>query len=182
MISTETLKQYLNIDGTGKDTFLSACIASAKGEVETFCNRKFTSGDYTDYLEGNCNNLVFLKNFPINEVTSIKYLNGENFLNLDSTCAIYENINAIKILNNILPKRTVKIEYNAGWNADECNEDLKGVILEMASINYFNSPLSGQARLGKSSENMATQAKTSSSFKEPDWKEKVKKYRVRLMK
>ncbi len=185
MISTETLKQYLNIDGTGKDTFLGVCLASASGEVESYCNRKFEYGSYTDYLDGNCNSKFLLKNYPIIEVNGIEVKSGNEWKSYgDSTCQVIYSINAVLLDSDILPrgKNNIRVNYTAGWNEDECNDDLKGVLLEMATLNYFNSPLSGQARLGKRSENMTSQASTSSGFKDLDWKEKVNRYRVRLTK
>lgn len=184
MISTNTLKQYLNVDGTNKDTFLSACIASACREVENYCNRKFEYGTYTDYLDGNCNSKFFIKNYPLIQINSIEVKEFDSWQEIDSPWNIITEINAVLIDDFYLPrgKYNVRVNYTAGWNTDECNPDLKNTLLEMATINYFNSPLSGQARLGKSSENMGSQVSTGFSFKDLKWQDKVKKYRVRLTK
>lgn len=182
MISTETLKQYLNIDGTGKDSFLGACITRAVSEVETICNRKFESGNYTDIVNGNTK--LYLQNYPVNSITKIEVKNFNNWETVsDSTCYIDLNVNAVFVENVSIPKgkNNVKVTYNSGWGLDECNKDIENVILEMASIFYYNSPVSGEARLGKTSKSLNSNTSEWIQYRDlnPEWQKKLSKYRIR---
>lgn len=181
MISVQSLKQYLKIDGTTNDSFLAVCIDGAVKEIETYCNRKFEAGTYIDYLNGDNNSRFQVKNYPLTSISLIETrLNDEWSELTDGTCLfILPEINGVQLEKTVLPRgeNNVKITYTAGWNEDE--SEIKTVVLELASLKYYDSPVSGQARLGISSENMGSQASTSNSYKELDWKSKVAKYRKR---
>jgi len=207
MITVSLLKDYLQISGTsdttGNDTILAVALADAVSEVEAICNRKFTSGTYTQYVTGDNSTTLSIKNYPVLTVQSIEYYNGVDgfesiFTSPDSTANslfIVPDTNSVQLLNGYtLPCSTlydapsitnnIKVVYTSGWADDACNADLKGVLLEMASVFYFNSPNSGKARIGLSSENMASQASESSSFKDlyPEWKKRLEKYKIRRYK
>lgn len=184
MLSTTKLREYLKIDGTGKDTFLKACIDQAVSSIETYCNRKFVYGSYTDYLDGDCAENCFLKNYPVITVNKIEIRldfeweplqDGTNYF-------IVSAKNQIE-LNTELPKgkNNVKITYTAGWNEDECNKDIENIIIEMASIIYFNSPISGDSRLGKASKSLNANTSEWMQYKDltPNWKRRLDKYRIR---
>ncbi|MBK9285000.1 MAG: hypothetical protein IPM51_11895 [Sphingobacteriaceae bacterium] len=39
--------------------------------IEAYCNRVFTAADFTEYLDGNGHNEIYVKNPPINSITSV---------------------------------------------------------------------------------------------------------------
>lgn len=184
MLSTSTLKDYLKIDGTGKDTFLKACIDQAVSSIETYCNRKFIYGSYTDYLDGDCAENCFLKNYPVISINSISTRLNDTWEPMEdgTNHFLIPEKNEMQLMS-YLPKgkNNVKITYTAGWNEDECNKDIENIIIEMASIIYFNSSLSGDSRLGKLSKSLNANTSEWMQYKDltPDWKRRLDKYRIR---
>jgi len=189
MITLTTLKQYLNITDNSKDDLLQSCINASVAEIEDYCHRKLSSASYTDYINGNDKSEIYLRNYPITAVTSVSYFDGYDtydnlFIGSDTpanSIIIIAQTNSLKLIKGYYfynGCKNFKIIYTAGYTTETAPEDLKSVLLELASLKYFNSPLSGQARLGKSSDNVNSATGESTSFKDPDWKKVLDKYRL----
>lgn len=187
MITLTELKTYLKITDTSKDAFLQSCIDSSVKEIEDYCNRKLTSGTYTEYLDGNSKSEMYLRNTPINSVTSISYFDGydtyDDIFTVGDTTSnsilIIQQSNLIKLLKGYFfyaGCKNIKIVYTAGYTTTP--DDIKSVLLELASVKFYNSPLSGHARLGKASDNVNSATGESTSYKDPDWKTVLNKYRL----
>lgn len=189
MITLTELKTYLNITDSNKDSLLQSCIDASVKEIEDYCNRKLSSGTYTEYLNGNGRTEIYLRNYPINEVTSILYYTDYDgyddiFITGDTpenSVLIIEQTNCIKLLKCYYffkGCKNIKITYTAGFDTDDAPEDIKSVLLELSSIKYYNSPVSGHARLGKASDNVNSATGESTTFKDPDWKTVLNKYKI----
>lgn len=187
MITLTELKQYLNLTDASKDTFLQNCIDASVKEIEDFCNRKLSPGTYTEYIDGNNKSVIHLRNKPITSITSIECFDEyETYQNLftgsDSVFNAVEIIpqqNCIKLLKGYYfykGCKNIKVTYAAGYSTTP--DDVKSVLLELATLKYYNSPLSGHARLGKASDNINSVTGQSTTFKEPDWKRVLNKYRL----
>lgn len=187
MITLTELKSYLNITDTSKDVFLQSCIDSSVKEIEDFCNRKISTGTYTEFLDGNSKSEIYLRNTPINTITSISYFDGYDtydniFISGDTplnSAQIISQSNSVRLLKGYFfykGCKNIKIVYTAGYSTTP--DDIKSVLLEIASLKYYNSPLSGHARLGKASDNTSSATGESTSYEKPDWKTVLSKYRL----
>lgn len=191
MITVAQLKTYLKIVTSDKDAFLQTCIDRAVADVENYCNRKFTSGSYTQYSNGDNSNELFIKNYPVNSVTSLEWFDGFDEWNdiLDSpdvpadSLFIISDINKIKLIKGYFFTNgcnNIKVVYTAGWASGMAVDDIKAVLLEIASTHYRNSADSGDAILGKSSVNLNSAASESATYVDltDNWKKRLKKYKI----
>jgi len=192
MITVAQLKTYLQITTSDKDDFLQTCIDRAVSDVESYCNRKFTSGSFTQYSNGRYyTNELFIRNYPVTSITSISEFDGtatwtDIFNSPDvpsDSLFIIPEINQIKLIKGYcFPTgcRNIKVVYTSGWASGMAADDIKAVLLEMASKHYTNSNFSGDALLGKSSVNMNATASESATYVDltPDWKKRLKKYKI----
>lgn len=187
MINVVELKAYLNITDNTTDEFLTDCCNKAIAELETLCNRKFTSGNYTEYyfLDSDVYEL-YLKNYPIRTVSSCKYESSDG-----TFTDVTEDISNITVIDDSLlhiaggdyfPKGLIKTVYTAGFQVSGdygATQDFKKVLLEMASLHFYNSNKSTQARLGVSNRNVGSQNTSSVSYQTPDFSDFISKYRIR---
>ena len=187
MITLTELKTYLNITDNSKDTFLQSCIDSSVNEIEDYLNRKLSPDTYVEYLDGNNKSMIYLRNKPINSITSIEcfdeYDTYEDLFTGSDTASnsvqIITDDNLIKLLKGYFfynGCKNFKITYTAGYSTTP--DDIKSVLLELASLKYYNSPLSGHARLGKASDNINSATGESTTYKDPNWKTVLNKYRL----
>lgn len=185
MINIVELKRYLNIDiaENSKDEILQDCIDIAISEIENELNRKVTSGTYTQYSYSESADKLFIKNYPLRNLISCQYL-----LTDGTYTDVAEDINNILPIENYLllvnsvtfPDSLIKTVYTSGYliTGDYgAPNDLKKVALEKASMNFFNSPQSKQARLGINSKSLGAQNTISETFKELDHTKILKKYK-----
>lgn len=191
MLNVQTLKSYLKITGNDQDIFLDSCLNQAVSLVENYCNRKLTSGSFTQYSDGINSTELFLDNYPINSVTTIEWFDGFDewqsiFNSPDSTAnsvLILPTINKIKLIKGyFFPSgcNNIRTVYTAGWASGMASDDVKSVLLEISATLYRNSAESGDAILGKSSVNLNSNVSESASFIDltPQWINKLKKYRL----
>ncbi len=73
LVTRANLKIFLGIESsdTSQDTALDLHIDQCSARIETFCGRVFAAADYTDYLQGNGDKFLPLKQRPINSVASV---------------------------------------------------------------------------------------------------------------
>jgi len=189
MITLQELKTYLNITDDTKDVFLQACIDASVREIEDYCKRKLTSGTYTEYIDGKDKTEIYLRNSPLHSVTSISVYNYYDsydsiFTSGDTasnSTIILTATNSIKLLKGYYffkGCKNIKVVYVSGYDTDTAPQDLKSVLKELASLKFYNSPLSGHARLGKASDNVNSATGESTSFQTPDWKTVLNTYRL----
>jgi uncharacterized phiE125 gp8 family phage protein len=70
------VKSYLGISNSTHDTLLSSIITSVSAGVESFCGRRFGSASYTEYYDTDGETKIFLPNYPVTTLTSVKYQGG----------------------------------------------------------------------------------------------------------
>lgn len=66
------------------DTFILKCLNEAITDVNNYCNRNFTAGNYTERFNGDGLSTLYLRNSPITSITSIKILDRDTNLYTDS--------------------------------------------------------------------------------------------------
>ena len=79
-MSLDTLanvKVRLGITSSADDTLLTALQATADAWIAEHCQRDFEGGTFTEYHPGGA--IVFLRNFPVTSVTSVKADSGYGF-------------------------------------------------------------------------------------------------------
>lgn len=189
MLALTELKTYLNVTDSSKDTLLQSCIDAAIRELEDFCNRRLTEGSYIEYADGNNKTELYLRNTPINSITSIEYFDEYDtyedlFTGTDTasnSILILTQSNLIKLLKGYFfykGCKNIKITYTAGYDETNAPKDIKNVLTEMASIKFYNSAFSSHARLGKASDNINSATGEAVTYKAPDWKTVLNKYRL----
>jgi len=188
MITVSEFKTYLNINAedTSKDTFLQKCINESVKDIESYCNRSLTAGEYTEYINGNGKNEIFLNAHPVFSISSIKYLYNNSFVDLlnspdtieDSAIVISNSLILLKYYTFPKGRKNIEVVFDGGFT--DAPDDLKGVCIEMSALKFFNSPLSGQSQLGLSNKNFNSTTSEGKSFKDmiPEWHKKLNRYRL----
>lgn len=189
MITLQEIKTYLNITDNTKDAFLQTCITASVNELEDYCKRKLTSDTYTEYLDGNDRTEIYLRNTPLQSITSISvYNNYDSYDDIFTTgdtasnsTVILADTNSIKLIKGYYffkGCKNIKVVYLSGYDTDTAPEDIKSVLKELTTVKFYNSPLSGHARLGKASDNINSATGESTTYKDPNWKTVLNKYRL----
>ncbi len=122
MITLSELKNYLSLTTTDKDNILTGFINSATDKINAECNRTFEKTEHTEYITcSQSYDTLFLKNSPVNSISSIQYYNGTEYADLidgsgDSIALNVENRGDYIVLRgyNVYSK-DIKIVYNAGY-------------------------------------------------------------------
>jgi hypothetical protein len=94
------------------DAEIQAAIDWACATVETYCNRTFTAADYTETYDGNGQDVLYLRQYPINSVTSITLdddtLDSDDYT-VEDTGIYYED-------GWTKDRRNIVVVYNAGYS------------------------------------------------------------------
>ena len=123
MITLAEFKNILGIADTDKDSFLQGFISSAISTLNSQCNRVLVKNNHTEYIQ-NCNatgDKLYLRNAPINSITSIYYWDGQAYVSLfsgsDTISDSITNAGDYILLRkgyNVFGK-DLKVVYNAGY-------------------------------------------------------------------
>jgi hypothetical protein len=94
MLTLTKFKLFMDIteDRTEKDTLLQEFIADAIGEANRVSNRVLEFSEHTVYLDGTGTNEIDLTEAPVNEITELKYWNGEDYVDLPDSGDTLEDI------------------------------------------------------------------------------------------
>ncbi|MFA5404116.1 MAG: phage head-tail connector protein, partial [Ignavibacteria bacterium] len=136
MISLDDLKYYLNISDTSQDEFLLKIIDMAVERINNLCRRNLNYGIRYDIIDGNCQNILWVRDYPVEQIVSIKYRKetGSFEHNLFDTGNLSDNIYLDKLtgklilLNSyVLPvgASNIQLKYYAGYldnSLDPANE------------------------------------------------------------
>ncbi|MCX6165318.1 MAG: phage head-tail connector protein [Ignavibacteriae bacterium] len=156
MISLDDLKYYLNITDSSQDEFLLKIIDMAVERINNLCRRNLNYGTRYDIIDGNGQNLLWIRNYPVEQITSIKYRKetGSFDHNLFEDGSISDNTYLDKLMGKlillnsyVLPLGTsnIQIRYYAGFldnapdPANETPKDLKSIALLMSAELFLKS-------------------------------------------
>lgn len=137
LVTLEDMKVYLKIaaDDETYDDILTDMITATGKQFDNYCKRDFEVADYTLYLDGNGLDHIFLKNYPINEITSIHIDTDRNYTDdtevTEDNYTTYDDEGQIALIDyafdqGIFPKvrKCIKIVCNLGYTTDVTGYDL----------------------------------------------------------
>lgn len=167
----------MDFDSTEFDSSINQCISSSIDFTSTYCNRDFQSGSFNEYYTGDGTNILYLDNPNIQSVEKIycdmggmyefqELYNSQN----NSGSLIIDNKNNCIMLRNgysfykSYNSRNIKVEYHAGYTSANLPQDLKQVLLELASYNYNNTSNVASSRFGIKNTNMNHSTSASYSY------------------
>ena len=128
LITLADAKAYLGIltADTDNDDILTGMINAVGTQFDNYTDRELEASDYTIQIDGNGLDHIFLRNYPINEITSI-HIDADRVFGDDSEITSdyyvkYDNDGEIALVSSsfwggVLPKvrQSVKIVANLGY-------------------------------------------------------------------
>jgi hypothetical protein len=144
LVSLGNLKSLLNITDNEDDTMLGLLNSSVTSLIETYCNRNFTDGTYTEYQDGCELPDIYVNEWPITTVTSIyddplRVFDSVTLLD-STTYTFYSNEGRISLLSDSyvfsVGKMNIKIDYRAGYTTIPA--DLQLIASEVVGKKYKN--------------------------------------------
>ncbi|SHJ29218.1 phage gp6-like head-tail connector protein [Clostridium magnum] len=149
LCTLEELKSFIGVDtiDASKDIIYSMYINAVSNQIEKLIGRKILAKDYTEKYKGTDSTELLLKNYPVNSITSVKYIcDGQEYMDLDSydydldeeSGILYKDDGWLlqgysSYMSNKIdyPRRHIKVEYNGGFT--EVPPDLKLLCLKYIS-------------------------------------------------
>lgn len=154
------VKEYLGITDVGSDTFLENLINRATDWLEARTNRRFLLTTYTSELYDGGEEILFLNQYPITELTFLKYRVGtiaspiwQAFSTNDYV--LYGKAGYVKFLLGTTPKnvQNIQVSYKAGYKIDFANIndptkhtlplDVESAVVSLVADVYNKSQSSG---------------------------------------
>lgn len=148
LVSLATLKTYVKvpISVTSEDSILERFINGASERCERYCNRRFTSQQYTEIRDGGRINEILLFQWPVTGITSLHVDSDRDFdadaLIDPSNYSIISDQNAegigLRRYDAFFPKGagTIQIVYTAGYTAFAAPSDLQEACLLISAYWY----------------------------------------------
>ena len=140
---------------------LSNLIDAASNLIEGYCDRVFTAADYTESLDGNMLDWIYIKNPPINSLTqAIITDSAGTTYTIESTDLDYDSVSGRVVFAednsasySFWPKgyNNCRIDYNGGWSTipADVQEACVQTVLMMAGPNKDSgNPAMQSERLG----------------------------------
>lgn len=204
MINLNDLKTFLRIGDNTLDGFLLGIIDMSVGRINNICRRNINYGGRDDIIDGNDQDIIWLKDYPVERVVSVKYrVDNSGFIhnffegsNIDDNIYLENRSGKLILLNGYkLPdgNSNVKISYFAGYmeNAPvsdcEIPSDLKYVCLLMSAQTFLKSFQNAEdefkRRLGLDTyekyvkEATATETRISLKYKDEDFDALLDRYK-----
>ena len=122
LITLAEYKAYANISTTAYDTQLGALLSLAQEQVRTICGRNTTDGlesaSRTEVLDGNNQNEIQLREWPVTSVTSVALIDDDGTSNTLTATADY----VIQLNSGLLARSRYPVTgrfsgiYPNGWN------------------------------------------------------------------
>ncbi len=203
MVTIDDVKYFLNITDNSQDDFLRKLIDMTTAKINNLCKRNVSYARIYEVIDGEGDNVIWLKNYPVEKVEYIKYrTDSGNFDNdlfggepIEDNVYLDQASGKVILLNGIqLPygSSNVKIKYYAGYvesAPDPVNElplDLKWVALMMTAESYLKSFQSsgnenftkrlGLERFDKLIKSEGNETKYSFIFRDEDYDSILSKY------
>lgn len=138
LVTFVNAKSYLGLVDS-QSTLAGFLITAISDRVTSLTRRKLYAADYTEYLDGHGDNIILLKQYPVNSVTNI-YLDGDRAFADSSALAetdyyLNEDTGIIELYSKTTAEgaKTVKVVYNAGHST--IPEDLQQAVFEALDWN-----------------------------------------------
>jgi hypothetical protein len=203
MISLDDVKYFLNISDNSQDEFLLNIIDMAIERINNLCRRNINYGVRYDLVDGNGQNILWIKDFPVEKIVSIKYRTEtgsfDNDLfpdgNIDGNTYLDKITGKLILLNSyVLPAgfSNIQLKYFAGYMdnapepANETPKDLRSIALLMSAELFLKSFQNagdevakrlGLLRMDHTIKGEGNESSRSYTFKEEDYDLILQKYK-----
>jgi len=137
-------KTYLKIPvgETSQDSIVEFCINAASQEIESDTNRKLKAQSITEFQHGRNGNIIVLREWPINSITSLAidqsalFTDPATLIDADDY-RISDDLNSVVMINRTFPNgfNNIKIIYNAGYAS--VPSDLENACLWLTTYYYM---------------------------------------------
>ena len=137
LTSLVNVKAALHITTTDDDTLLENLINRISAAVESYCRRKFKARDYTEKYDGDGTSVLYLKQYPVNSVSSLKI--GTGTVN-SSDYVLYKEEGKIRLKYSVFPEgiQNVEVAYNAGYQDGSSELDaLEQIVINEIQAHYL---------------------------------------------
>jgi hypothetical protein len=171
LIDLDCYKEAKDIKSTTKDGKIQTLITQVSALVENYCNRAFTTYSTTAKIEwqDGQTNKVFLKEFPVISVVSVKtsadggvtqttLTEGASdksgyFVDLEEGSVFTQQVISNFIDSFDVPYRSLEIAYTAGYTVNNIPEDLKLCIIDLVHYYENGESVPGKSLLGGTLDN-----------------------------
>lgn len=164
LCSVSDVTQYLGISSSASITgFISSTIDRVSKSFESYCHLPIKEQSFLGYYDGDGTDTLFLNNYPIISVSSVKYRLSPSESYSNSISVSNFSVYDYKIVShlNIFPygNLSVEIKYNAGYSIvpydiQECAIEATAIIVKESFAGTSDSFNVTDSRLGKSNRNI----------------------------
>lgn len=148
LTTLEKVKSFLTIEDTDDDTSLQRILTAVSRYVETYCDRLFISQSFTEYHNGNGENGLVLRQYPVTAVSAVyddtSRLYPASTLIPASEYVWWEDGRLELDENNCFSsgRKNIKVTYTAGWAQASIPEDIQLAVWRICQFIYKDSKTS----------------------------------------
>ncbi len=149
LITLLELDEFLQIT-IGDSDLSNTLINTASDFIDQIANRRIKKKTYTnEEYDGNSENNIYLKNYPITDVASVVNYDSYNASDIhtyteNTEYLIYEKEGYIFMRGRTTPgHKNYRITYDAGYLIGDVPYDLKNACAQLAGLVYYNKGKSG---------------------------------------
>lgn len=143
LTTTAYVKTQLGISGSTQDALIAQLITAVSAQFESLTGRKFINTDYTEIYDGTGRSNLYLREYPVNSVTSVERNHGSigdpswttldaDTYYVDTRTGIISSGSAFASFPGDFSKRIAhyRVIYNAGYGAAAADmpEDIQQAI------------------------------------------------------
>lgn len=168
----QNVKEYLAIEGEGDDAVLKRLITACTSAMDAITSRNLAAATYTEKLDGQASGWgktnLYLKNHPINSVTSVSIDGAAVPAGTGTGPGWYLVDDMVQLVGYAATEGqgNVTVVYNGGYQTIPA--ELETVCIQLVAMRFRE-----RSRLGVSSENSGTGMSRTYDFGMPAWCEKV---------
>lgn len=122
LVTLDDVKNYFGVIGSNAsdDDLIEELIERVSFDFTHFCGRdSFLASNYTEYVDGNGTNKMYLKNTPINSITSIyedqEWIWGDEDIVASADYRVTD-LNIIYVDKWLIGDQNYKVTYNGGYS------------------------------------------------------------------
>jgi uncharacterized phiE125 gp8 family phage protein len=141
IFSLNKVKTYLGIEGATHDAMLEVLADGVSERIEAYLGRAFVTRSVTETLDGNGKQFIFLRNYPVQSVTSLRIryslLDEWTELTVAAETVLDQRLGRLYLTSTCFPKGPLAVEvtYQAGFGAQD-NAALPADVVQ-AALDYL---------------------------------------------
>lgn len=138
LVTFANAKSYLGLVDS-QSTLAGLLITAVSKRVIALTRRKIYAADYTEYIDGHGDDIIILKQYPVNSITNIYLDSGRTFAAASALETTDYYLNSDEGIIQLYSKttargsKTIKVAYNAGYST--IPEDLQQAVFEALDWN-----------------------------------------------